>query len=78
MQSRIKVRKGAKELIILFGSLSNNQMPFLINVGNRIDHYILAITDCVLGQFKLFHDSKQTLPIIKRKLTFSQGISNHS
>lgn len=59
-QPRIKVKEGTKELIISFGLLGNNSMPFLINAGSRIDHYILAIKDCILGQFKLFHDHKQT------------------
>jgi hypothetical protein len=68
-----------KELldIILLGSLGNNLMPFLINAGNRMYHSSLSIKDYILGQLKLFHDPKQTLLIIKRKLTFSQGISNH-
>lgn len=41
--SGIKVKEGSEELIIWLGSFGNNWMSFLINVGSRIDHYILAI-----------------------------------
>ena len=75
--SGVKVKEGSKEFIILFGSLGNNYMAFLINVGSRIDHDILAIKDSIVGQLKLFHDPEQTSPIMKRKLSFSQGTSHH-
>lgn len=76
-KSSIEVIEGTKEFIILFGSLGNNLMLFLINAGSKTDHYILFIKDCIFGELKLFHDPKQTLPIIKRKLTFPQGLSNN-
>lgn len=55
-------------------------MPFLINAGSRIDHYILTIKDCILGQLKLFYDPKQTLLIIRGNWHSPKGfpiIPNH-
>lgn len=36
----------------------------------------LSVQDYILGQLKSFHDSKQTLLMIKRTMTLSRGISN--